>query len=101
MKTKDIALVGAVLIGGFAAYQYFMRPTPPPGYAGAQYIPAGGQWNGFGNASGQPVWVQAVGATAQIVNSLGQVLSTIPWSSLTGGGGSTITAADIDPNGDW
>jgi hypothetical protein len=101
MKTKDIALVAAGGIALFAAYQYFMRPTPPPGYAGAQYIPAGGQWNGFGNASGQPVWVQAVGATAQIVNSLGQVLSTIPWSSLTGGGGSTITAADIDPNGNW
>lgn len=96
MKTKDIALVAGVGLAAFAAYQYFMRPTPPPGYAGAQYIPAGGQWNGFGNASGQPVWVQAVGATAQIVNSLGQVLSTIPWSSLTGGGGNTLTNADFD-----
>jgi len=96
MKTKDIALLAGVGIAAFAAYQYFNQPTPPPGYTGAQFVPAGGQWNGFGNASGQPVWVQAVGATATIVNALGQVLSTIPWSSLTGGGGNTLTESDFD-----
>jgi hypothetical protein len=102
MKTKDIALVAGVGLAAFAAYQYFMRPTPPPGYGGANYIPAGGQWGGFANTSGQPVWVQAVGGAVSIVNSLGQVLSSIPWTQFSGGG--NYTGGNLNPqsgNGQW
>lgn len=92
METRDIVLVAGLGVAAFAAYQYFSKPTtpaPPPGYGGAQYIPAGGSWNGYANTSGQPVWFQALGATASIVNSLGQVMQTIPWGSFGGGGGYT------------
>jgi len=77
MKTRDIALGAAVLIGGYAAYQYFTKPLPPTGYSGAQYLGAGGNYNGYYNTTGQPVWLQATNAGVSIVNSLGQVLQTL------------------------
>lgn len=100
MKTKDIALVAGVGIAAFAAYQYFSAPKAPAGYAGAQYLPAGGSYNGFYNTTGQPVWMQATGAAVSIVNSLGQVLQSIPW----GGGSGGYTGGNLNPQsgqGHW
>lgn len=102
MKTKDIALFAGLGIAAFAAYQYFSEPKAPAGYNGAQYIPSGGQWGGFQNTSGQPVWLQALNGTVSVVNSLGQILSTIPWGQFSQGG--SYTGGNFNPDsgqGHW
>ena len=104
MKTRDIALGAAVLIGGYAAYQYFSKPTPPQGYAGAQYLGAGQNYNGFYNTTGQPVWLQATNGAVSIVNSLGQVLQTLANNGTFGSGGTGYTGGNNNPDsgqGHW
>lgn len=101
MKTRDIALFAGVGIAAFAAYQYFSKPTPPPGYAGAQYLGAGQSYNGYYNTTGQPVWLQATNGALSIVNSLGQVLQTLGNSGAFNTG---YTGGNLNPDsgqGHW
>ena len=88
MKTRDILLLAGVGVAAFAAYQYMSQPQAPQGYSGGTMIPAGGNYSGFANTTGGPVWLQTFNGVVSVVNQLGQVLQTIPWDQFGGGSGS-------------
>jgi len=100
MKTNQILLILGGAAVAYGLYTLVSRPTPPPGFGGAQYIPPGGQWNGFLNGTNQPTWVNVVGGVATVVNSLGQVLQTLPWDQF-GGGTSGGNNNPDSGNGQW
>lgn len=91
MKTNQIVL----LLGGaaiaYGLYAMNRTPQPPAGFQGANYIPPGSSWNGIMNGTNQPTWVQITGGVLTAVNSLGQVLASMPWDQWTGSGSTTIT----------
>lgn len=91
MKTNQILIILGGAAMAYGLYTLVSRPTPPPGFQGAQYIPPGGQWNGVLNGTNQPTWVQITGGVLTAVNSLGQILSQMPWDQWTNGGSTTIS----------
>lgn len=97
MKSNDILLIGGLGLAGLAAYMYFSSPSAPPqAGSGATFIPPNQNVGGYLNTTGAPVWVTATGV---VMNGLGQILSSIPWNSITnqGGAGSGTSAGATQP----
>jgi len=80
MKTKDILILAGVGLAGFALYQYMATPNPYSQYG--NMIPPGGTYNGIYNNSGQPRWVNITNGVLNVVNQLGQIVSSLPWDQI-------------------
>lgn len=97
MKTNDLLLIGGLGLLAFAGYSYFSSPSAPPQAGnGATFIPPNQNVGGYLNTTGAPVWVTATGV---VMNGLGQILSSIPWNSITnqGNSGSGTSAGATQP----
>jgi len=97
MKTNDLLLFGGLALAVGAAYMYFTAPSAPPqAGSGATFIPPNQNVGGYLNTTGAPVWVTATGV---VMNGLGQILSSIPWSSITnqGGAGTSTSSGATQP----
>jgi hypothetical protein len=94
MKTKDILIIGGVALAGFAAYKYFSGPATYPYGQGYTQLPPGTTWNGIYNGTTQPKWVQVTGTVLNVLNSLGQIVSSIPWDTVLNKPATTNTNTD-------
>ena len=94
MKTNDLLLIGGLGLAGLAAYMLLTPSAPPQAGSGATFIPPNQNVGGYLNTTGAPVWVTATGV---VMNGLGQILSSIPWNSITNQGGASAGPGATQP----